>query len=87
MWAGPSPTWLGWVGGSSNGAPGGGDTRILDRAAAPVAPGEGRLLVVGLGGGMFPLFLHRCLGLPVHVVELDEVVAAAGRVHRGPSRK
>eukprot|EP00668_Euglena_longa_P029498 GGOE01036849.1.p1 GENE.GGOE01036849.1~~GGOE01036849.1.p1 ORF type:complete len:421 (-),score=97.91 GGOE01036849.1:111-1373(-) len=42
---------------------------------------EGSNMVVGLGGGMFPLFLHNCLGLPVSVVELDEVVAEVAKQH------
>ncbi|KAK9806887.1 hypothetical protein WJX72_006435 [[Myrmecia] bisecta] len=43
----------------------------------------GKVLLVGLGGGGLPVFLHRQLGLQVEVVELDEAVVGLARRHFG----
>lgn len=45
--------------------------------------GFGRVLVVGLGGGALPMYLHDALGLSVDCVELDPAVAGLARRHFG----
>ncbi len=44
---------------------------------------HGRVLVVGLGGGALPIYLHSCLGLSVDCVELDPTVVGLARRHFG----
>ncbi len=52
--------------------------------AFALARGESRLLVVGLGGGVVPSFLHRRLPkLDIDAVELDPVVVEVARSHFG----
>ena len=43
----------------------------------------GRVVVVGLGGGALPIYLHSCLGLAVDCVELDATVVGLARRHFG----
>ncbi|GAQ85556.1 S-adenosyl-L-methionine dependent methyltransferases [Klebsormidium nitens] len=45
--------------------------------------GMARVLVIGLGGGGLPMFLHNHLPLRVKVVELDPVVAQMAQRHFG----
>lgn len=40
-------------------------------------------LVIGLGGGGLPVFLHRHLQIPTRVIELDKEVAKLARDHFG----
>ena len=44
---------------------------------------EASCLVIGLGGGGLPVFLHRHLQLPTRVVELDQEVANLAQDHFG----
>ncbi|CAL8464325.1 g3860 [Coccomyxa elongata] len=44
---------------------------------------HGSVLVVGLGGGALPIYLHSCLGLSVDCVELDVTVVGLARRHFG----
>lgn len=44
---------------------------------------HGSVLVVGLGGGALPIYLHSCLGLAVDSVELDSTVVGLARRHFG----
>jgi hypothetical protein len=43
----------------------------------------GSVLLVGLGGGALPTFLHRAFGFAVDCVELDETVVALAKKHFG----
>ena len=47
------------------------------------AASSGCALVIGLGGGGLPVFLHRFLGMSVEAVELDEAVVGLARRHFG----
>ena len=47
------------------------------------AASSDRALVIGLGGGGLPVFLHRFLGMSVEAVELDEAVVGLARRHFG----
>lgn len=56
--------------------------------AVPIAfvfnPDPRKMLVVGLGGGVVPTFLHRCLPkLAIDAVELDPVVIEVAKSHFG----
>ena len=44
---------------------------------------EASCLVIGLGGGGLPVFLHRHLQLPTRVVELDQEVGKLAADHFG----
>ena len=64
----------------------------LKQRSACAAPGiaerrcsgdAGAALVVGLGGGALPVFLHRALRMGVDAVELDAAVVGLARRHFG----
>ena len=47
------------------------------------AASSGCAVVIGLGGGGLPVFLHRFLGMSVEAVELDATVVSLARRHFG----
>lgn len=63
------------------GVPGSTGDSLLERRQSGESPG--RVMVIGLGGGALPIYLHRALGLAVDCVELDEAVVGLARRHFG----
>lgn len=45
--------------------------------------GQGEVLVIGLGGGSLPIYLHEVFSFNVECVDLDETVIRLARTHFG----
>jgi 2-polyprenyl-3-methyl-5-hydroxy-6-metoxy-1,4-benzoquinol methylase len=45
--------------------------------------GQGSVLVIGLGGGALPIYLHDVFSFDVYCVDLDEVVIRLAKTHFG----
>ena len=57
-----------------------GDTLSKQRKAGK---GLGRVLVIGLGGGALPIYLHDVFSLNVECIDLDETVIRLAKAHFG----
>ena len=45
--------------------------------------GQGEVLVIGLGGGALPIYLHDVFSFNVECVDLDETVIRLAKMHFG----
>lgn len=45
--------------------------------------GQGEVLVIGLGGGALPIYLHEVFAFNVDCVDLDETVVRLAKTHFG----
>ena len=45
--------------------------------------GQGEVMVIGLGGGSLPIYLHDVFSFNVECVDLDETVIKLARTHFG----
>ncbi len=59
---------------------GAGDALVKQRRAGK---GQGEVLVIGLGGGSLPIYLHEVFSFNVECVDLDETVIRLARTHFG----